>query len=255
MKDTILYLFDMDGTIYLGDKVIDGSIEKIKHLRSLDKQICFLTNNSSRSIDECVVKLNGLGFTAKRDEVYTSGCATIEYLSKYHSKQKVFLLGTSALHKQFEEEGIILTEQSPDVVVVGYDTSLTYNNLCKAITYIAQGAKYIVTHADVNCPASPVYLPDVGSFMALIEKSCGRQPDVVCGKPYAPMADAIKTKYGVKAEKIAMVGDRLYTDMQFAINNGFKSILVLSGETSREEYERSGLSVDEVISSVADITP
>jgi len=253
MKDVELYLLDMDGTVYVNDRLIDGAKEKIQAIKNKGKNFCFLTNNSSRDKDEYIAKLSKLGINITRGEIYSSGDSAIRYLLKYEPNKSVYLLGTQKLCKQFRDNGIILTETKPDIVVVAYDTELTYAKLAKAVTFIAQGAKYIVTHADINCPSSPVYVPDVGSFVALIEKSCGKLPEINCGKPSEIMAEAISEKFALKPSQIAMVGDRLYTDMLFAVNGGFRSVLVLSGETTKQDYVESGMKLDIVLNSIKDL--
>lgn len=254
LKDVRLYLFDMDGTIYCEDKLIDGAVEKINEIRASGRKICFLTNNSSRNCDDYVTKLARLGIAIDLDEIYTSGNATVKYLNKHYSGKSVYLVGTDKLREQFLQGGIRLVDDcQPDLVVVGFDTTLTYEKLRRATTYLTLGATYICTHPDVNCPASPVYMPDVGSFMALIEKSCGRTPDVICGKPFKPMGEAIAEKFHLSSRQIAMVGDRLITDIQFGINNDFTSILVYSGETTRADYAKWGKTADFTLDSVKDI--
>lgn len=252
MSNIELYLFDMDGTIYVGNSLIDGAKEKIEEIRQ-KKRICFLTNNSSRSQADYVEKLARLGINVDMDEIYTSGNSATRFLNKFHKNRRVYLLGTEKLRHQFLQAGINLVEESPDIVMVGYDTQLTYQKLCKAVTFLAQGALYFCTHSDINCPATPVYVPDVGSFMALIERSINRVPQVICGKPFTPMGDAIADKFHLSCDQIAMVGDRLCTDMQFAVNNHFTSYLVLTGETTLDDYKKSNMQLDHVIDSLVDI--
>jgi HAD superfamily hydrolase (TIGR01450 family) len=254
IENVKLFLLDMDGTVYLEDKLIPGVAEKINEIRSSGKKICFLTNNSSRSPSLYIEKLSRLGIKIDRSEIYTSGDSSIRYLKKYHPKQKVFLLGTKALVEQYQDSGIILTENEPDIVMLGYDTELTYQKLIKAVNCLKTAKHYFATHDDINCPASPVYVPDVGSFIALFEKSTGRVPEIVFGKPYKQMGEAIKEMFGLSPNEIAMAGDRLYTDMRFAVDNGFVSILVLSGETTKQMYEKSGMKVDYVLSSLAELS-
>jgi len=253
MNEIELYLLDMDGTVYVENRLIDGAKEKIEEIVKKGKKFCFLTNNSSRDKNEYISKLSKLDININTDQIYTSGDSAIRYLKKYEPNKSVYLLGTQKLQKQFCDSGITLTQTKPDIVLVAYDTELTYEKLAKAVTFIAQGAKYMVTHADINCPASPVYVPDVGSLIALIEKSCGKLPELNCGKPYAVMAEAVAEKFGLTPNQIAMVGDRLYTDMMFAINNSFCSVLVLSGETTLTDYENSDMKIDHILNSIKDL--
>lgn len=253
LKDIELFLLDMDGTVYVGDKLIKGAKEKIEEIKTKGKKICFVTNNSSRTGEEYIEKLKRLGIEISQKEIFTSGDAAAFYLNKYHKGKSVFLLGRSGLKQALTEKGIIIDEDNPDLVLIGYDTELTYKNLCKATTFIMGGVPYFCTHPDINCPAFPAFVPDVGSFVALIEKSTGVSPFAYCGKPYSPMAEALAVKFNLPKEKIAFIGDRLYTDIAFANNNGFYAILVLSGETDLAAYKKSGLKASLVLNSIAQL--
>lgn len=245
-----LFLLDMDGTVYLGNKLINGSVKAIERMRTSGRQICFLTNNSSKSLVDYAAKLHGMGIPVSEQEIYTSGLATIEHLNTFYSGAPVYLVGTDSLKEEFCRGGIPLTEHEPEIVVLGYDTTLTYGKLVKLTKCVKKGVRFIATHPDVNCPADDVYVPDVGSFLALVEASTGIKPSAILGKPYRYMAESIMRRFGLEASEIAMVGDRLSTDMAFAINSGFLSVLVLSGETDRAAYEKSGFQVDAVIESI-----
>lgn len=251
--DVKLYLLDMDGTVYIGGRPIEGAKEKIGEIRSKGKKLCFLTNNSSRTPEEYVGKLSAMGIDIGRGEIYTSSDSAIRFLNKHHKGESIYLLGTKKLAQEFAENGINLTDINPDIVMLAYDTELTYEKLAKTVTNLATAKHYYATHSDINCPAKPVYLPDAGSFIALIEKSTGRIPELVLGKPFSQMGEAITERFALKPQEIAMAGDRLYTDMKFAVLNGFVSVLVLSGETSRHDYEASGMKVDFVLNSIKDM--
>lgn len=251
MTDFKCYLLDMDGTLYLGGKLIDGAAQAVAEMRRRGR-VLFLTNNSSASRGSYALRLRALGIDAVKEDVFTAGNAAISLLNEQFAGQRVYLLGTDALKEEFREGGINLTENNPQVVVVGFDTSLTYDKLSKTCAFVRDGLPFIATHPDFNCPVLNGYIPDVGSFLALIEASSGRRPDFICGKPYPVMAKALKAAADFKADEAVVVGDRLYTDMQFAANNGFCSVLVLSGEADKESLEKSGLKVNRVIDSIAD---
>lgn len=251
MTDFKCYLLDMDGTLYLGGKLIDGAAQAVAEMRRRGR-VLFLTNNSSASRASYALRLRALGIDAVKDDVFTAGNAAISLLNERFAGQRVYLLGTDVLKEEFREGGINLTENNPQVVVVGFDTSLTYDKLSKTCAFVRDGLPFIATHPDFNCPVLNGYIPDVGSFLALIEASSNRRPDFICGKPYSVMAKALKAAADFKADEAVVVGDRLYTDMQFAANNGFCSVLVLSGEADKKSLEKSGLKVDRVIDSIAD---
>ncbi|MEG2085313.1 MAG: HAD-IIA family hydrolase [Clostridia bacterium] len=248
-----LFLIDMDGTIYVDGAMIDGAMEALDHIRKSGKQLCFLTNNSSRSSAEYLEKLRKMGISADKNEIYTAGNATIAYLNENYAKKRVYLLGTRLLKQEFIQGGINLVNSNADVVVIGYDTELTYKKLCKATDFINCGATYICTHSDINCPHSPYFVPDVGSFIELIKASTGKKPEIVCGKPFKPMGDAVMKKFHLRPNEIAMVGDRLYTDIAFGNNNKFTSILVLSGETTSKMHICSDIKADYEINSISQL--
>lgn len=253
MNNIKLYCIDMDGTIYLENTLFDKVHETIAHLRKKVK-ILFLTNNSSKSSDEYIKKLKKLGIEITPDEIYTSGQATCEYICHHFPNKSVYILGTKALQDEFRKHHIKLTYKNPDLCVLGYDTTLSYKKLCKFTNFLNQGKPYIATHPDINCPAKPYYVPDIGSFMQLIKESTNRTPSLICGKPYQIMGETIMKKFNLKCDEIAMIGDRLNTDIAFANNNKFKSILVLSGETTKEMYEKQKIvKCDLLLNSISDL--
>lgn len=251
LKRVKCFLLDMDGTVYLGNRLIDGAIDAVNRMNAFSRAM-FLTNNSSASRTDYEKKLSKMGFTVTIDDIFTSGNATVEYLNSHYAGKKIFLFGNSNLRDEFEKGGIILEEENPDLAVVGFDTTFDYHRLEKLCDHIRRGVPYITTHADINCPKEGGMKPDVGSFIALIEKSTGIGPLLVCGKPNRPIGESVERLLGLQPCEIAMVGDRLCTDMQFAVNNGFVSVLVLSGETTPDDYRRSGMNLDVVLDSIAD---
>lgn len=248
------FLLDLDGTVYLEGKLIGDMKNTLRKIRESGRKIIYLTNNSSRSNRGYVQKLKKAEVFEEGDEVYTSGNSMEDYLNTYHKGESVYLVGTEELKDEFREAGIKLAEDKVDVVVLSYDTELKYEKLVKLVTHLHRGAKYVCTHGDINCPAEEVYLPDIGSFIALVEKSTGKTPEVNCGKPYTEMGDAIKRKTGLRGEEIMMCGDRLYTDIAFGGVNGIKTMLVLSGETSIEDYNVSKTRADIVLESLNEVT-
>jgi NagD protein len=253
LKGVKCFLLDMDGTVYLSGKLIDGAREAVERLRGRGRVI-FLTNNTSVSRQSYVEKLCGLGIKTDLSDIYTAGDAAIDWLNAHKKYERVFLLGTKKLAEQFAAGGISLCADNPSIVVIGFDTSLEYANLAKACSLIRSGVPFLLTHPDINCPVEGGFIPDVGSFYALIKKSCGAvKPVIICGKPHKPIADGIKKLTGAASRETVMIGDRLSTDMRFAIKNGFKSVLVLSGEADRTSLAKSGLKVDLVLGSIAEL--
>lgn len=256
LSDIQCFLLDMDGTFYLGDKLIDGSLEFIHFLKEQGKQFVFLTNNSSKSSEEYVEKLKKLGCFVTIEDVFTSGEATTIYLNQNKPNGKVFLLGTKALEDEFTSHGFELINDSdmiPDFVVLGFDQTLTYKKLWRACDYIREGIPYVATHPDYNCPLDGgKYMPDTGSMIEMIKASTGKLPYVV-GKPNAFIIEAICIKQGLLKENLAMVGDRLYTDIQAGVNANVTSILVLSGETTMDSYKQSQIRANYVFDSLKDL--
>lgn len=246
-------LLDLDGTIYLGDKLIGNVVETLSKLRAAGKKLVYLTNNSSRSDDEYRNKLGLRGILDDRDDVYTSARATIEFLNTCHNGKAVYLVGTDAVKNDFLKSGVNLADENhAEIAVLSYDTTLDFKKIRAFDVAIKRGALYVATHPDAVCPAENYSMPDVGSFIEMFKKSSGRSPDLVIGKPYDGMGKAVLARYNVLPTEVIMVGDRLYTDMAFAVNSGFNSMLVLSGETTKEMYEQSGMNVSTVVNSIND---
>lgn len=256
LKDKSVFLLDMDGTIYLGDKLIDGALEFLKKIKSINKKYIFLTNNSSKNKLSYVEKLNNLGINASLDDIFTSGEATTIYLKNKLPNGKVFLLGTKELEDEFINEGFeIVKERNKDVdfVVLGFDTTLTYEKLWIACEYISEGVDYIATHPDFNCPLPEgKFMPDAGAMAAFIEASTGISPKVI-GKPNKEMVNALLEKYSVNLEDVVMVGDRLYTDIKMGEVSNISTVLVYSGETTRQMYKNSKIQADWEFDSVKDM--
>lgn len=253
IKDVKLFLFDLDGTVYIGGKEIDGAFDAINTLRAMGKKICFFTNNSSRNHADYVAKINGMGLSVSGDEIYTSGQVTCEYITENYKGKKVYLLGNERLRKEFENYGIEVVDENPDVCVIAFDTSLVYDRLYQFCKYIIKGLPYIATHPDFTCPAEECPMPDIGAMIEMVRLTTGRVPDVIMGKPHTEAGLRIAKNHGLKVEEIAMVGDRLYTDIAFGNNCGFVSVLVLTGETDMTMLAESDVKPTYILDGVKDI--
>jgi HAD superfamily hydrolase (TIGR01450 family) len=249
---------DMDGTIYNGDILFSFTVDFLDKMKKNGIGYSFLTNNSSKSRLDYLRHLENMGIPVSLDEIYTSGQATIDYLRfHYPGIKRVFILGTPSLIREFEDEGFILiaddSEDKPDAVIVGFDTSLVYSRLCRAAWWIQQGLTYIATNPDKVCPTNlPTILVDCGSICAGLEKATGRMPDVVIGKPDPRMLDGIMNRYNLRPDEIAMVGDRTYTDIFMAKKTKALGVLVLTGETKREDLENAEVDPDIVVNDLAE---
>ena len=226
---------DMDGTIYMGSTLFPCTIPFLEMLRENGIGYSFLTNNPTRSTDDYLKKLEGLGIHTPREAMTTSAVSTIDYIRLHHPEaRRLFLLGTPSMVAGFEAAADSADDR-PDLLVVAFDTTLTYSRLCRAAWWAAQGIPYIATNPDRVCPTDqPTVLVDCGSLCRAIEHATGRCPDVVIGKPNPGMLQVIRERYGLRPEEIAMCGDRIYTDVQTALNAGSLGVLVLSGETTLE---------------------
>jgi NagD protein len=175
--------------------------------------------------------------------------AAVQFLHTRRPSKSVYPIGTPTFVQTLEEEGVPISEDA-DIVLLAFDTTLNYEKLWKANVLLEKGREFIATHPDTVCPSDIGDMPDVGALMALFECSCGRAPSVICGKPYSPMAEIINHLFDIPKERICMIGDRLYTDILFGINNGYQSVLVLSGETTKEMLSASGIKPTYVFDSV-----
>ena len=249
------FALDMDGTIYLGEQWIEGAREFLEAVRESGRTYVFLTNNSSKNPVVYVEKLARMGLFVNESQVITSGDATIYYIKKHYSGKKVFLLGNDMLKEQFKVEGIQLTDDTPDLVVTAFDTTLDYQKMCKVCDYVRAGLPYIATHPDYNCPTETGFIPDIGAIHAFIHASASRYPDHIIGKPNAEIVNYLVDRVGYGKDRIMMIGDRLYTDVAAGASNGLHSALVLSGEATLEDCDKSDVKPELIFDSVKDIIP
>ena len=239
LKEVRCFLLDMDGTVYLGRTPFPGARRFFDTLTARGIKHMFLTNNSSRSAKEYERKLASMGLPAAPGSVYTSGDATIEHLKKSRIGPKIYLLGTASLKRRFEEEGFVITDRGPSAVVLGFDMELTYERVRTACRLITSGVRYIATHPDLVCPVEDGFIPDAGSIAEMIAAATGGKRPLVIGKPEPGLILGALDRLGVSSAQAAMVGDRLYTDMEAGRKAGVLTVLVLSGETDRSMLEES----------------
>ena len=247
-----LFVLDMDGTFYLGDRRIDGALDFIHKVKETGRDVIFFTNNSSKNGSMYREKLAAMDCPITKDRIMTSGDVTAAYLKSKYPGKKVYLVGTPALEAVFREEGICLTEEKPEVVVIGFDMTLTYEKLERACTYIREGAVFLATHKDINCPTETGFIPDCGAICAAITLSTGVLPRYL-GKPCRETLDMVLQRTGYNKDEIAFVGDRIYTDVATGVNNGALGILVLSGETKRADIAASEVQPDGVFESLKEM--
>lgn len=252
LKDKKLFLLDMDGTIYLDDRLFDGVLDFLDYIKSIGGRYMFLTNNSSKSVDKYVDKLKMLGIEANEEDFFTSTDATVAYL-KTKSYDKLYAFGTEAFKEQLKKAELSITDtlsDDIDCLVMGYDTELTFKKLEDACILLGRGVDYIATHPDLVCPTAYGYVPDCGSVTEMLYNATKRRP-IVIGKPQPAMPLAAIEKSGFKKEQAAIIGDRLYTDIACGVNAGISSIFVLSGEGTTDDLKTSDVQPQFVYDDIA----
>ena len=252
LKETELFVLDMDGTFYLDNDVIDGALDFLDEVKKAGKRFVFFTNNSSKSPGTYIDKLAKMGCNIGREQIITSGDVMVQYLKEYYPGKEVDLVGTPDLEDNFRENGIRLTKEMPDVVVIGFDMTLTYEKLERACTHIRNGAVFLATHLDINCPTKDGFIPDCGAICAAISLSTGKEPKYV-GKPFKETVDMVLELTGAKREEVSFVGDRIYTDVKTGVANGAHGILVLTGETKPEDIPKSDVVPDAVFTGLKEM--
>ena len=263
LDKTELFVLDMDGTFYLENDILDGALDFLEAVKRAGKRYIFFTNNSSTSAELYIEKLARMNCHITRDMIMTSGDVMTAYLNTNHKGKSVYLLGTKPLEDSFKAAGINLfnlenedalanMDKRPDIVVVGFDKTLTFEKLSNACTYIRESALFLATHLDINCPMKGGFIPDCGAICKAIELSTGKQPKFV-GKPFKESVDMVVGATGVSKEKIAFVGDRIYTDVATGVNNGAIGVLVLSGETKLGDMDKFDCSPDAVFESIKEM--
>lgn len=237
-----LFLLDMDGTIYEDERVFDGTVALLQEIELRGGRYMFLTNNSSRSVDDYVAKIRRLGIPGTRESFFTSVDATELYLKEHYPGALIYVQGTRSLVKGLSDKGLRVTEEEDpeaDVVLVGFDTELTFEKLTRTCRMLRRADRpYIATNPDYVCPVAGGFVPDCGSMCISIRYATGRMPKFI-GKPEPTMVDIVRADLGYAKEDTVLIGDRLYTDIASGVNAGVDTILVLSGEATLKDLEES----------------
>lgn len=244
LKSKKLFLFDMDGTIYKDNTVFEGTCQLLELIDKIGGRYVFITNNSSKSVEDYIKKVNGLGIKADADNFFTSSQATILYLREHYPGARVYCQGTNSLLKELERAKIDVTEEVEDdvnLVLVGFDTEMTTSklrNTCKILQ--EKDVPFIATNPDLRCPVSFGFIPDCGSICQMIENTTGKTP-IYIGKPEPTMVDIVRSKFGFSKEETAVIGDRLYTDIASGLNAGVTAICVLTGEATPNDIRHGNI--------------
>ncbi|MGD9344636.1 MAG: HAD-IIA family hydrolase [Candidatus Aminicenantes bacterium] len=258
LKNKRLVFMDLDGTIYLGDELIDGAGRFLDYLKTMGIHHYFLSNNSSRSKADYVTKLALLGIQTEVDHILLSTDGVIEFLKEREIKD-VYVVGTESMKEMFLEAGIQVTSPNPAYVVLGYDTELTYEKLRTSSLLLKDNVPLIATHPDLVCPTPEGPVPDVGAMLALYEKATGIKPERIFGKPNPEMITHVLKRHKLGPEAAVMIGDRIYTDLELAHRVSCDFILVLSGESKRSDLRNvthaPALVVDTIGEIIAKVHP
>ena len=252
-----LFLFDMDGTIYLDGVLFDGTLDLMNQIKKNGAEYVFITNNSSHPLNYYVDKISSYGIAVDENNFYTSTLATISYLNNNFKGKKIYCMGNKSLIKELKAGGINVTQRfgkNIDAVVIGYDTELNYKKLITISKILStnKDIPYIATHPDFVCPVDFGFIPDCGSMVKMIEYATKRVP-IYIGKPEPTMIDFVIKKYGMTKEQTVVIGDRLYTDIASGKNANVDTICVLSGETTIKDIENSSVKPDYIMKDVKEI--
>jgi HAD superfamily hydrolase (TIGR01450 family) len=247
-------VLDLDGTLYRGSRLFEATLPFLAQLKAWNLGVTFLTNNTSRSKADYVAKLGAFGISAREHDIYTPADSTLAHLrDRLPYVRTIAVLGTPSLRRQFEQAGYSVTWDEPQAVIVGFDTTLTYERLCKAAYWIARDLPYVATHPDLVCPTDEsTVLVDCGAICACLNAATGRSP-LVLGKPDPVILLDLCTKHGLRPGQLAMVGDRIYTDVAMAQRAGVIAVLVLSGEATADEAAAMSTPADLVVANVGEL--
>lgn len=248
------FVLDMDGTVYLGERAIDGAVEFITELKRRGIPFRFLTNNSSNRREVYSARLNRMGFDVDPSTVLTSTVATIRYILDRYPGKTVYPVGVPGFVEEVKEAGIVIDEDDPDIVLLAFDRTITYEKINRAYRLLKKGKTFIATHPDDLCPAEDGYDIDIGPFIRMFEQMCDTKA-IVIGKPNRAMLEMAASEMGLDVSDVIMVGDRLYTDIRMAVDAGVMSVAVLSGEATREDIDESSYKPTFVCDTVAGILP
>ena len=253
LADKRLFLLDMDGTLYLDDRLFDKVPEFLSHVRRIGGRYLFLTNNSSRGVEGYMEKLSRMGIPTAPEDYLTSVDAAIDHLRRFHAGEKCYVFGTRAFYGQLQTAGIPVTdrpEDDVDILLCGFDRELTFRKLEDACILLNRGVTWLATNPDWVGPTWYGSVPDCGSVCRMLTTATGREP-LFLGKPQPAMAELALRRTGFSPEQAVMIGDRLYTDVACGINAGIDSIFVLSGEGTEADIAQYGIHPTWIFSDIA----
>ncbi len=257
LKDKKLFLLDMDGTLYLDDNLFEGCLDFLRQIRENGGRYLFLTNNSSKSVEVYIDKLARLGIAATAEDFFTSTMATCVYLREHGAPHKIYAAGTAAFRKELADSGFTVTdrlEDDIDCLLMGNDSELTFQKLEDACILLGRDIPFLATNPDWVCPTAFGYVPDCGSVCEMLYRATGKRPYFI-GKPEPAMAQLAMQKCAATPAETVMIGDRIYTDIACGVNAGIDTVLVFSGETTKEQWAQSDIHPTYTADSIADVLP
>jgi len=246
------FLIDMDGVIYRGSELIAGAQTFVNHLRRTEVPFLFLTNNSQRTRRDVATKLRRMGIQAEERHVFTCAMATARFLAQQKPNGNAFVIGEGGLLQALHTNGYAIVDHDPDYVVVGEGRALNFEMFETAVRMIQKGAKLVATNLDPNCPTQQGMRPGCGAIVALLETATGRKAFSV-GKPSPVMMRAARKELGLSADETIMIGDTMETDILGGVQMGYRTVLVLSGSTRKEDVDNYAYRPDTIVDSVADL--
>jgi NagD protein len=247
------FLIDMDGVIYRGSELIPGADRFVRELLDLDLPFFFLTNNSQRTRRDVVAKLRRLGIEVGESHIFTCAMATARFLAAQKPGGTAYVIGEGGLLHALHQNGYAIVDHEPDYVVVGEGRAVTYEMVETAVRMVLGGAKLIATNLDPNCPTQAGLRPGCGAIVAMLETATGRRAFSV-GKPSAVMMRAARKELGLDASRTTIIGDTMETDILGGVQLGYRTILVLSGGTSRADLDAFAYRPDLVVGSIAELS-
>jgi NagD protein len=252
------FIFDLDGTIYLSDKLIPGADKVIGLLRERGRKVVFLSNKPIQTREDYASKLTRLGIPTQRDEVINSTLVMISYLQKNAPSAKLFVVGEPPFVGELKKAGFTITEEPKEIeyVVVAFDRTFDYRKLNLAYQAIKLGAHFIATNPDRTCPVEGGEIPDCAGMIAAIEAVTQKKVEVIVGKPSPIMIQAALDVMGLRLEDCILIGDRLETDIKMGKEAGIATGIVLTGVTNEEtlrEIRHTSMQPDFVFQSIADV--
>jgi NagD protein len=247
------YLIDMDGVIYRGNQLIPGADRFINELLTEGIPFLFLTNNSQRTRRDVATRLARLGMNVEERRIFTCAMATARFLARQKPHGTAFVIGEGGLLTALHRNGYSIVEKDPDYVVVGEGRTLNFEMFEAAVGMILNGAKLVATNLDPNCPTQSGTRPGCGAVVALLETATGAKAFSV-GKPSPVMLRAARNELGLSTHQTIVIGDTMETDILGGVQLGYKTILVLSGGTKRDDLSNYAYCPDRIVDSIADLS-